>query len=81
MPLKKTNSRLWAAWIGAAFGAIFLLLAAEAVSAAPCAITSGASLIRHDLTASPSTSNSYCELCGTGYITVIISNPYDDTRI
>ena len=78
LPLKKSKSKLWAAWIGAAFGALFLLLAAEAVSAAPCDITSGAPLIRHDLTASPSTSNSYCELCGTGYITIIISNPYDE---
>ena len=78
MPLKKTNWGSWAAWIGAAFGALLLLLGAEAVSAAPCGITSGAPLIRHDLTASPSTSNSYCELCGIGYITVIISNPYDE---
>ena len=77
MPRKNTNSRLRAAWIGAAFGALFLLLGAEAVSAAPCDITAGAPLIRHDLTASPSTSNSYCELCGTGSITIIISNPYD----
>ena len=78
MPLKKTKSKLWAAWIGAAFGALALLSAAKAASAAPCDITAGAPLIRHDLTASPSTSNSYCELCGTGYITVIISNPYDE---
>ena len=77
LPLKKSKSKLRVKWIGAAFGALFLLLAAEAASAAPCDITSGAPLIRHDLTASPSASNSYCELCGTGYITVIISNPYD----
>ncbi|MGB5745434.1 MAG: hypothetical protein WBM69_00550, partial [Desulfobacterales bacterium] len=77
LPLKKSKSKLRVEWIGAVFGALFLLLAAEAVSAAPCDITPGAPLIRHDLTASPSTSNSYCELCGTGYITVIISNPYD----
>ena len=78
MMLKKTKSKLWAAWIRAAFGVLALLLAAEVASAAPCDITAGAPLIRHDLTASPSTSNSYCELCGTGYITVIISNPYDE---
>ncbi|MDJ0818387.1 MAG: hypothetical protein QNJ58_19420, partial [Desulfobacterales bacterium] len=78
MPRKKTNSRRRAAWIGTVIGALFLLLAAEGVSAAPCDITSSAPLIRHDLSASPSTSNSYCELCGTGYITVVISNPYDD---
>ena len=77
MLLKKTKSKLWAALISAAFGVLALLLAAEVASAAPCDITAGAPFIRHDLTASPSTSNSYCELCGTGYITVIIYNPYD----
>ena len=77
MPLKKTNHRLRAAWIAAAFGVLALLLAAQAAPAAPCDIRAGAPLIRHDLTASPSTSNSYCELCGTGFITVIVSNPYD----
>ena len=78
LPLKKSKSKLRVKWIGAVFGALFLLLAAEAVLAAPCDITSGAPLIRHDLTAAPSTSNSYCELCGTGYITIVISNPYDE---
>jgi len=72
MPLKKTNSRLWAAWIGAAFGAIFLLLATEVASAAPCDIKPAApAIIRHDLDAS------YCELCGTGYVTIVIANPYE----
>ncbi|MFW9845833.1 MAG: isopeptide-forming domain-containing fimbrial protein, partial [Candidatus Thorarchaeota archaeon] len=33
--------------------------------------------VRHELTANPATSTSYCELCGTGYITIVISNPFD----
>ncbi|MEJ2157423.1 MAG: isopeptide-forming domain-containing fimbrial protein [Desulfobacteraceae bacterium] len=45
--------------------------------AAPCDNTSGIPLVSHDLTASPSTSSSYCELCGTGYITIVVSNPFD----
>ena len=34
--------------------------------------------IRHNLTASPITSVSFCELCGYGYVTIIVSNPYED---
>ncbi|MBW2582817.1 MAG: hypothetical protein JRE36_04390, partial [Deltaproteobacteria bacterium] len=72
LPLKKSKSKLWVEWIGAAFGALFLLLAAEAVSAAPCDIKPATpAIIRHNLGAS------YCELCSYGYITVVISNPYE----
>jgi len=72
LPLKKSKSKLWVKWIGAAFGVLFLLLAAEAVSAAPCDIKPAApAIIRHDLDAS------YCELCGTGYVTIVIANPYE----
>ena len=52
-----------------------LLLVAAAVQAAPCDIKPGADpFIRHDL------SNSYCELCGYGYITIIVTNPYNFTQ-
>ncbi|MGV7224259.1 MAG: hypothetical protein ACQ9MH_22425, partial [Nitrospinales bacterium] len=69
---KKTRSKLWSAWIGAAFGALTLLLFAESVLAAPCDIKPATpAIIRHDLTAS------YCELCGTGYVTIVIANPYE----
>ncbi len=72
LPLKKTNSSLRAAWIGAAFGALALLLATEVASAAPCDIKPAApAIIRHNLGAS------YCELCGTGYVTIVIANPYE----
>jgi len=72
MPLKKTISTRWAPWIHAAFAALLLLLAAAGASAAPCDIKNNAPpFIRHDLT------DSYCELCSFGYITIIISNPYE----
>ncbi|HHP7235775.1 MAG TPA: hypothetical protein ACFCUC_14180 [Desulfobacterales bacterium] len=57
--------------MGAVFGALLLLLAAHPVSAAPCDVKNNPPpFIQQDLT------DSYCELCGYGYITVIISNPY-----
>ena len=72
MLLKKTQSKRWAAWIGAAFGLFALFLAPKAASAAPCDIRPNSpAFIRHDLT------NSYCELCGYGYVSIIISNPYE----
>ena len=72
MSLKKSKSRLWVEGICAAFSAVLLLLTAEAAPAAPCDIRNNAPpFIQHDLTAS------YCELCGYGYITILISNPLD----
>ena len=57
---------------------VFTVLAAIGTAmASPCDTTAGAALVRHDLTASPATSSSYCELCGIGYITIIVSNPFD----
>ncbi len=54
-----------------------LFLAANAALAAPCDIKNNAPpFIDHDLTANVVTSASYCELCGYGYVTTIISNPY-----
>ena len=45
--------------------------------AAPCDIKNNPPpFIQHNLTASPTTSVSYCELCGYGYVTIIVSNPY-----
>ena len=76
MPHKKSKSNLWGVLICACLSALFLLLAAGAVSAAPCDIKPGSpSFIRHDLT------DSYCELCGYGYVTIIIANPYEETDI
>jgi uncharacterized repeat protein (TIGR01451 family)/fimbrial isopeptide formation D2 family protein len=44
---------------------------------APCDTKPGApQLIQHNITASAATSVSYCELCGYGYVTIIVSNPY-----
>lgn len=60
--------------------AIVLILPVQILLAAPCDLKpSPAAFIRHDLTASPTTSVSYCELCGYGYVTTIISNPYVGT--
>ncbi|WP_321371819.1 hypothetical protein [uncultured Desulfuromusa sp.] len=51
-----------------------LLLISQTVSAAPCDLKLNRPFISHDL------SNSYCELCGYGYITIVISNPYRYTE-
>ncbi len=72
MSLKKTKSIPWAEWICAALSAFAVLLSADAASALPCDLKNNPPpFIRHDLT------NSYCELCSYGYITVVISNPYE----
>jgi len=52
-----------------------LLLIAEAAQAAPCDFKSGYPFIQHDL------GNSYCELCGYGYITIVVANPYRYTKV
>ena len=65
--LKKTRQKLWAAWIGVVFGALTLLLGTEVALAAPCDKPATPAIIRHNLGAS------YCELCGTGYVTTVIS--------
>ena len=54
-----------------------VLLPLDAALALPCDIKpSAAPFIEHDLTASVSTSNSWCELCGYGYVTIVVANPY-----
>ena len=55
-----------------------LLFSLGVALAAPCDVTSATDFIEHDLTLSPATSNSYCELCGTGYVELIISNTFDE---
>ena len=55
--------------------ALALIFSAAYALAAPCDIkNSPPPFIQHDLTGSPSVS--YCELCGYGYVTIIVSNPY-----
>ncbi|MGC1455992.1 MAG: hypothetical protein WA946_12475, partial [Nitrospirota bacterium] len=57
--------------------AAVVFMAVSAALAAPCDIKNNAlPFIAHDLTANVGTSASYCELCGYGYVTTIISNPY-----
>lgn len=51
-------------------GAVLIAIAAQA---APCDTKSSPPFVQHDL------SNSYCELCGYGYVTVVIANPYSYT--
>ncbi len=48
-----------------------ILLLAEIAQAAPCDPKTGDPLITHDL------SVSYCELCSYGYVTIVITNPYE----
>ncbi len=69
--LRKSVSKISNRLLVAAFWLLALVLVAEAVLAAPCDIKpSPRPFVQHDL------SNSYCELCGYGYITVVVSNPY-----
>jgi len=57
--------------------ASLLLFSIGFVFSAPCDLkNSPPAFVRHDLTASPATSVSYCELCGYGYVSIIVSNPY-----
>ncbi|MDX2479505.1 MAG: hypothetical protein QNK24_04105 [Desulfuromusa sp.] len=61
--------------IFALLGVIGVLLIAVASQAAPCDIKPfSPPFVQHDL------SNSYCELCGYGYISVVIANPYSYTE-
>jgi uncharacterized repeat protein (TIGR01451 family)/fimbrial isopeptide formation D2 family protein len=60
------------------FITIGLLLPAVNALAAPCDIkNSTPPFIDHDLTNNAATSASYCELCGYGYVTIVITNPYE----
>jgi uncharacterized repeat protein (TIGR01451 family)/fimbrial isopeptide formation D2 family protein len=61
--------------VAAVMGVVGLFFVTEAAQAAPCDVKSGFSFIRHDL------GESYCELCGYGYITIVVSNPYRYTSI
>ena len=54
-------------------GVIGILLISVTAQADPCDTKTGVPFIQHDL------SNSYCELCGYGYITVVVRNPYSYT--
>jgi uncharacterized repeat protein (TIGR01451 family)/fimbrial isopeptide formation D2 family protein len=55
-------------------GLAVLFLAASAAFAAPCDIKNNApAFVAHDLAGANA---SYCELCGYGYVTVDIANPY-----
>ncbi|MBT8127795.1 MAG: isopeptide-forming domain-containing fimbrial protein, partial [Gammaproteobacteria bacterium] len=60
------------------FIVIGLGLPAANALALPCDLIGGAApFIDHDLNNNPSTSLSYCELCGYGYVTIVITNPYE----
>jgi len=60
------------------FITIGLLLPAVTALAAPCDIkNSTPPFIDHDLNNNAATSASYCELCGYGYVTIVITNPYE----
>ena len=70
MLLKESGLNRLAAWITRAFSLLIFLMATGTAFSAPCDTKSGIPFIRHDL------SESYCELCNYGYVTVVISNPY-----
>jgi uncharacterized repeat protein (TIGR01451 family)/fimbrial isopeptide formation D2 family protein len=76
--MKNSNSKpFFFSLFKLAAATLVLLLPEVLVFAAPCDLKpSSPAFIRHDLTASPTTSVSYCELCGYGYVTIIITNPY-----
>ncbi len=60
------------------FITIGLLLPVVNALALPCDLIGGAApFIDHDLNNNPSTSLSYCELCGYGYVTIVITNRYE----
>jgi len=77
MLLKKNGFNRLAAWIVRAFSLLALVVLADTAFSAPCDIPMGApaAVIRHDL------SSSYCELCGYGYVTIVIANRYEDADI
>ncbi|UCB54823.1 MAG: DUF11 domain-containing protein [Thiotrichales bacterium] len=55
-----------------------LLLPVVNAFAAPCDIKNNPPpFIEHDITNNVNTSASYCELCGYGYVTIVVSNPYE----
>ena len=59
------------------FITIGLLLPVVNALAAPCDLKNNPPpFIEHDINNNPATSASYCELCGYGYVTIVISNPY-----
>ena len=60
------------------FITIGLLLPVVNALAAPCDIKNNTPpFIEHDLNNNAATSASYCELCGYGYVSIVITNPYD----
>ena len=64
--------------IKAVFIAIGLILPATNALAAPCDIKNNPPpFIEHDITNNVATSASYCELCGYGYVTIVVTNPYE----
>ena len=76
MPLKKIKSILRADWICAAISALVLLSAADVAFTAPCDVKSTPpTFIQHNL------NTSYCELCGYGYVTIVITNPYEGANM
>ena len=64
--------------IKAIFITVSLVLPVVNAYAAPCDIKNNPPpFIQHDINNNPATSASYCELCGFGYVTIVISNPYE----
>ncbi len=73
MSLRRTILHIFQKLSLALLSILSLLLTSQAVLAAPCDLKPNHYFVRYDL------SNSYCELCGYGYITVVIANPYQFT--
>ncbi len=72
MLLPQSLSRILIKPIRTLLAIIGVLLISVLAQAAPCD-TKPFPFVQHDL------SNSYCELCGYGYITVVVRNPYSYT--
>ncbi|MGB3212034.1 MAG: SdrD B-like domain-containing protein [Desulforhopalus sp.] len=75
MPLQKNVSTNWLIQIAVGVMVIGVSILHDVAQAAPCDTKSGISFIRHDL------GNSYCELCGYGYVTIVVANPYRYTDV
>ena len=58
--------------------ALLVALPVGNAMAADCTLDSSPDpFIRHDVTTNVSTSVSYCELCGYGYVTFVVANPFN----
>lgn len=79
---QKINSVITTRLFKIVLAAFVLLIAFDSALGADCDLKTAPAppaIIRHDLTGTPSVS--YCELCGYGYVTVIITTPFSGAEM